>query len=1134
MHFEVGMVVMSLADWMTDKDLEWQTRLKPANLVVETNFFADEVRDAQSKYGLFARQLLDRGWTHKKVVKRYPALTLMILVGHAALAYDHGAYWESFWDELGMSRDADFENELRRSVAELLDKFSLARFPDIEQESARKYVMTLALHAGIPVHCLGDLLVVISDHITQGRPATGAAVMEWLEEPGKEYRAAALDVPVRNFLVNGAEFAADILDRIIEFVEATTADPTLLNAELNAATTGLPSALLDELVIRLRETPLHFDRKRLTSSGAQHPTIAYDVNDDEIVLVLPAPSVDSEKPWRVSFDGEVREVHNTRKWGGDAQTAAARVAVPAPVREAVISHAGGSAGSAVPLVLKSDPLLTFDKNGRWIPRRDGLKDCVWAVLPSDYQLVDARTKNPVECRDVGCPAGWHGWRSAFLELDDVSALQLCRDGLPVGTKRLVRKDARPSFELGSIVAGVLTADGRSVHSARPWVVLPPSLADPGPDWIVRIRRVGDTEWIAEESWVGEDVQTCVDPFDDAAGPQLGLFEIVVTGPLGADARCVVFVAEGIETKFDTLIRVPVAGGLTRCVGQTVADGVSISPAGPVEFGPRDLEVRVQVQTQDASAALVLQPPHVEIRTGEVGTPAAWRMTADVCDPEDFTQDRFVAVRVPGVETVEFGYFSAMNDLLQVDPSPRRRTGDVFESRIQQFADTVRHHPTGRIVATLRTDSGHIEVTVLSAQPRRLASEAHLRDCTLVFNGIAALEDLAVYVWSSTAPWRSAEVLPVVDGVTLLPDHLVDAGELRCQLFIDDPWVSIDPPPMPGDAAFRVEQLGWREDGTSAQVKLSRYLVGRRSAPVEVGAIPEVWAALAKLHADGKAERFAGLITLLADDFRKALECLGNSTIPAGEKMAMLMRSELVNHSYTAEQTLNKLHFHPWFGCMVELADLPSLYQRRQEVRAERAETLAYMRDRGGERLIELLKTGKTACIKDASFDANVLAMSFVPGNQVEAKLREIQLVPRAQLHPDTLRAAVYEAFCRRTDWLTSGWSPNFAQQTSLVISPIKRVSKLAHRSILMRSDRVQDIDASEHPWMLMSVQSLTLAFLARLEAHRRIGGQYLNSGLLSDWARLAQLCPTMVANDLLIAEALVLYDCHGDLIGGGR
>ena len=196
--------------------------------------------------------------------------------------------------------------------------------------------------------------------------------------------------------------------------------------------------------------------------------------------------------------------------------------------------------------------------------------------------------------------------------------------------------------------------------------------------------------------------------------------------------------------------------------------------------------------------------------------------------------------------------------------------------------------------------------------------------------------------------------------------------------------------------------------------------------------------------------------------------------------------------------------------------------------------IAYLRDRGGEPLIELLKAGKSACINGACFDANVFAMNSVPGTQVEAKLREIQLVPRAQLHPDTLRSAVYEAFCRRSEWIESGWSYNFAQQTAFVVSPIKRASMRAYESIVMRSDRIREIDLSEHPWMLMSVQSLTLAFLARLEAYGRIGGQYLNTGLLAEWASLAQLCPTMVANDLLIAEALVLHDRRGDLIGEYR
>lgn len=869
---------MSLADWMTDTDFDWRTRLKPVNLVIEADLSANEVRTAQSKYGAAAGHLINRGWTHEKIIKRFPALTLMILVGHAALAYDHGAYWESFWEELGMGRDTEFENALRRSFVGLLDKFSLARFSQLERESSRKYVMMFALHAGIPVHCLGELLAVINDHITLGRRAKGAAVVEWLEEPGKEYRSQSLSMPIRNFLENGAEFAIDILDRIIEFVEATTADPALFEAELDPSTTGLPTVLLDELIVRLRETPMQAARKRPGGNMALRPSISYDIDDDQIVLVLPAGAGESDLPWRVSFDGDVREVQPARRWGRDAQSALARVVVPGPIREAILSPPDGSSGAAVPLVVKSDPLLAFDKTGRWIPKRDGLKDCVWAVFPSDHELVDARTRTPVECRDTGCPVGWHGWRSAFIELDDVSALQLLLDGQSVGTERMVRKDARPSFQLGQTVAGVFTTDGRSVYSARPWVMLPPSDTDPAPSWHVRVRRLGDIAWIADESWNGEDVETCVDPFDDAEEPQLGLFEITASGPVGADARCVVFLAEGLESSFDTLIRVPASGDLTPCVGKIEADGFALSPAGPFEFGPRDLETKFELRSPESAAALVLRPPHVEMRTGAAGSPAAWRMTADVCDPEDFAQDRFVAIRAPGIDTVAFGYRSAIGELLQVDRAPRRRQRDVFESRTQQFADTVRRHPNGRMVAILASDSGTVEVATLLAQRRRLASGVRLRESELEFQDVAAVDDLAVYVWSGTAPWRRAEVLPVHSGAAALPEHLIDAGELWCQLFIDDPWVSFSPPATPDVGDFRLDQVGWREDGTAAQAKLACYLAGRRSAPSEVGAIPEVWAALAKLHSDGNTARFAGLLALLADDPRRALECLGDSTI----------------------------------------------------------------------------------------------------------------------------------------------------------------------------------------------------------------------------------------------------------------
>ncbi len=1121
----------TLSDWMSDEEHHWRERLQPVNLVIEADFSEGEVREAQRKYGAAVRHLSKQDIAYPKIIKRYPALTLLTLVGHASLAYDHGAYWESFWDELGIERNADFENDIRRSIIGILDKFSLARFPDIERDSNRKYVMMLALHAGIPIHSLRGLLVVINEHITQGRPATGAAVTEWLQEPGKEYRESTLDVPVRNFLVNGAEFAVDILDRIIEFIQEATDDPTVFDRELNASTTGLPSVLLDELVLQLKDAPLQIQRKRRTGAVLSEPTVTYLIDDDEIVLEMPTPAGGSDLPWRVSLDGEVREVHAARRWGAGHQSAVARAAVPAPVREAIVSHPGVVAPSSIPLVVQADPLLTFDEKGRWIPRREALKDCVWTVFPDDHQLVDAHTTRPIEYSDTGCPAGWHRWRSAFIELGDIDALQLWRDDAPVGTPRRVRKDARPRFLLGDSATGVVTPEGRAVYSSRPWVMLPATRTDSSPRWKVQVRRVGDPDWIIEEEWYGEDEETCVDPFDDAEEAQLGYFEILVTGPMGSDARCTVFVAEGLHASFEPSIRVPTAGGITPCIGVVESEGISIGSGDPIAFGHRDLELKLDVRNEDTSATVLLRPPHVEIRSGETGVPNAWRMTPDVCDPEDFAQDRLVAVRAPGISSVQFGYLSDIGDVIQIDASPRRRQGDVFETRTQQFADTARHHPTGRIAATLSTDDGPVDVTVLSARPRLLASDVSLTEGALEFSDVAAVDDLAVYVWSTTAPWRPAEAFPVKEGRAVLSESFIDRGELCCQLFVDDPWTFIDPPSVPHASAFRVDQLGWCDDGTPAQTKLARYLGTQCRAPQDVGAQPEVWTALARLHADGKTDRFAGLIEVLADNPRRALECLGDSTISASDKMAMLIRSELVNHNFSAAETLNELHSHPWFGCMVELADLPSLYQRRLEVSAERAETLAYLSDRGGEPLTELLRTGKTGRFHETCFDSAVLEMSLVPGALIESKLREIQQIPRAQLHHDNLRAGLYEALCRRTEWMASGWSTNFEKQASLVLNPMRRASMLAHETIMVRIDRLKGIDTAEYPWMLMSVQSLTLSFLARLEAHGRIEARYLNSGLLRDWSRMAQLCPTMVANDLLIAEAAVLYDRRGDLIG---
>lgn len=1127
----------SLSDWMSDEEYRLRQSLEQVSLVVETNFCAEEIREAQRRYGQAATDMLRRGHHHREIIKKYPALTLTTLVGHAALAYDHGAYWEDFWAELDRDRDPNFENALRHHLATLLDKFKLARFPELEKH--HQYVMTLAMHAGIPVHCLGDLLRMVDDHLVRGREARGAALVEWLGEPGKEYRTYSLDVPVRNFIRYGGEFAVDILDRIIDVVDSVVADPGLLDTQLDSSTTGLPEILLGEVMHQLRDKPVKWTGWRTTRRFLQRqPVICYSIDDDQLIVGVPYPNACPESPWRVSFDGEVRQVYAERGWGASAEDhSPTPIPVPYPVRELLLWHAASEEEFSLSVVDKSDPLMTFTAEGSWIPRSDALKrDHIWAVYPSDSELVDPQSDKPVTSTATGTPAGWRGWNSAYVDLTKIDAIQLRKDGSFTGRKRIVRPDTAPTFDLGEPVGGCQSGDGRTVYSRRPWIMLPASHAQHPPSWRVRTRRLNSQDWLVNDTWDSADVPTCVDPFDDAPDKQLGPFEIVVTGPLGADARAVVFLAETLTIDFDRLLRFPAAHALSPTAALVGADeAFSISTAW-LEFGPADRSKAIDISDGSDSFGLVIQPPLVEIRTGSVGQPASWRNTADVYAPHELAEDRFVAVRAPGAVAVHFVFVESSGESTHTEFQPRRKPGDVYEVSTQRFVDAARSAVTGWIVARIVTaDGGTVDVTVLSVRPPRLCSGAHISGDQLIFHNLLNIEDLAAHIWCSSAPWLPPRAVSLTADTTLLPSDLVDVGPLLCEVFVDDPWAAVEPPRWPSTNAIRVNQPGWFSAGDAALTALSRFLMGEGPPPASTRAIPEVWSALLFAASDQVGvsnQRVQSALTrLLKSEPRMAFETLGNSTVPIEDKMTLLVRTELVNCSFATSVTLNELHADPWFGCMIEIADLPTLYRERHERRDERTETLAYLHEKGGDILIEILRTGKTRHFHEGAFGQNAAAMDSWPTTQVDAALDALRLVPGALLDADTRVAASIEAFRRRAEWVDTGCSESFAAQTAFAMAPIRRACPDAAEAITVRNDVLNGVDTHRHPWALVTLQSLTLAVLARLEAHGRISGQYLNSGMLETWTRLAVLFPRLVATDLLIAEALVVHHRCGDLIG---
>nr|WP_237421899.1 hypothetical protein [Gordonia sp. SID5947] len=1130
-----------MADQASDEDFRIRQLLDGVSLFFELNLNEDELRRAQELFGRLTAREINSG-TQSTLIKRYPALTLTTMIGHAGLAYEQGKYWDSFWDELSIDRDQDFESQLRHSLPDLLRKFKLREFADF---TGPNYVLAMAMHSGIPVHCLGDLVDVIEEQVQQGRDATGAALLEWLTEAGMEYRLNRLDVPVRNFLRLGGETAVNILDRMIEFLTFTLEQPDVWNdLELETATTGLPTLILEGLIERVRDRPFLSavggggGSRSLRRSG---PSITYAIDADEIVVGVPYPTSEGGSPWKVTAGGSTREIYAERGWGvdGDDEHPLTPVSITTAAREVTMRHDASGATYRVPIFDTADPLLLFTPDGRLIARHSALpRGLVLAVHPKDATVIDALTHESIRAvDDARAPSGWVGWRAQQLDLAGHSSILLKRADNN-GPVRGVKSLGSPTFVPGAAIPGLHTPSGLTVFSERPMVDLPPHVGDEPELWRVRTRRVGDPHWLTDEDWESDAEETCLDPFDGAEEALLGQYEVVVSGELGSDQRHTLFIAEGLDIDYGLPFRRPVSRGLSPTV--CTISSASDLPVDTTEitFEATDREQHLRVGTAGHGYRLVVRPPHVEFRIDDIGTPAQWRTAPLALSPADLERHAVIAVRVPGANRVTFSLLAQDGGVLQSEDQDRK-SSNVFQVASRLFVDTARGAGAARLVAAVTDPEGtRHEITLAEVRPARLCSAISLNGRELVFTDLTDADDLGVWIWSATAPWTPVTRLSIVGGRAHLPDDLYEAGDLIAQVFVDDPFAVIARPRRPDSDAFRIFQPGWFRDRYRVLDGLAQYLAGEGQLPLVSAAAGGAWAALSLLpwdKTDSRSERKrVGLIRILAKDPRSSLEALGNSIISRDEMMALLIETQLIDRPYSASFTLNELHQHPWIGCMVEIADLPALQEKGNSVADERAETLAYLRTQGGDDLMALLRSGKMLDDRAGVFshsDARYDAM----GDERVAEIFEFaRIVPGPLLDADTRTSAAFEAFQRRLEWSADPISREISSHVNRALSAVKKVSPVLYDAIKARNEGLDGVDPVEHPWMLLSVHSLTLAAVARLESRGEFEYSPMTADMRRTWAVMAEYFPAMVAGDLLIAEALTAYLNHGDLIGEGE
>lgn len=1131
-----------LKDQADDQEFRVRQGLEKVDLFFELNFDEDELRRCQELFGRIASQNKRIGLS-TRVIERYPALTLATLVGHAGLAYDQGRYWESFWDELGLERDQDFENALRRGLSTLLSKFRLRDFPELR---GRNYVMTMAMHAGIPVRCLGDVVEMIEGHVKQGRDATGVALLEWLTAPGMDYRLNRLDVPVRNFLRYGGEYAVDVLSRIIEFLIHTAQEPEAWNdLELDTSTTGLPSLLLGGLIDHVRDRPfLASVENQISQRGllrSRTPLIGYSVEDEEILIGVPYPDAKATTPWKLTAGGTTREVYAERGWGvAEDDHPPTLVAITVPAREVLLVHEASAARYTIPVFESADPLLLFSVDGKLIRRSATLpRGLIMAMYPKDAQLIDALSGSVLDpIDDPTVPTGWTGWRMGTIDLAGHNSIQLRRPGRPDGPVRGVRSLGSPSFVMPDPVPGLFTPNGLQVYTERPSVDLPPHVGEEPVLWRVRARRSGDTRWIVDCEWESTTVESTLDPFDGAESTLLGMYEVEVGTGQSAMHYLAIVLVEGLQITYATTLRLPVNGGLSETVTElTAVSGLTVD-ADKITFDVADRERGIVVRHGDRAQRLVIRPPHAEIRVDKVGTPAQWRTSPLALSPRDFEEHSTVAIRVPGAARAVLALVDEHGTVIQQE-SPAAATRGVFQTSTRRFVDTTRRVANCRLAAFVDDARGKsYRITVADVRPSRLCGSVRVDGPRLLFEQMAEIDEPAAWVWAATAPWRAVARCVIHDNVAVIPEELKDSGDLLVTVFADDPFIVTTRPTRPDFDAIRVSQPGWVHDPDPDLDGLARFLSGAGQPPLTGRAIDGAWAALTMLswsREDSISQRSrSGLLRILIRNPRAALEALGRSSVPQNDAMAFLIRTQLIDYPFSSSEPSNELHPNTWIGCMVKIADLPSLRNRGRTAAVEKTAAVAYLETEGGHELIQLLRTGTMRSPLSGIFDSNVLTVHGMPPDRVEELFEFFRLVPGALLDVDTRTSATIDAFQRRAEWILESACDDLSEFVSIAMRALCKASPVVYDLVVARGNIVNEVDTTTFPWMLLSMQSLALASVARLHALGEFEFSPITADMREAWAVMAEYFPSMVANDLLIAEGLTTYLAYEDLIGDSR
>ena len=296
-------------------------------------------------------------------------------------------------------------------------------------DSNLRYVGPILMHAGIPAYCLGDFFRLLVDRRRQDPGLDADSFLTWATAPRCQLRLSQLDKPAERFLLNGGDYAHDIVDRTLDLLDRLTEPDPDFDA------VRLPSYMIE--TARTEQAAGRLDLTKATRSASNRtsvvgrrqaqPRIALDPYGQGVHVLLPAvgDTPDGVARWKITADGETRTVQSRAMWVGAAETTPQTVVpLDRPVRTVLVSLAGREDLAAeLTVVDQTDPVLFFGDDGRRLSATVSLpRSQVWIMHPADRDLEF--TGQPGQIVEPSVPFGWDGWRLRGVSLEDVQIVGL--------------------------------------------------------------------------------------------------------------------------------------------------------------------------------------------------------------------------------------------------------------------------------------------------------------------------------------------------------------------------------------------------------------------------------------------------------------------------------------------------------------------------------------------------------------------------------------------------------------------------------------------------------------------------------------------------------------------------------------